>query len=154
MAGSLCGHHPLFLFISCMPPPNLPTPPPSSGKSTVLLIDDHAPFARMLKQFLSRASHLHIGGTAGTAEEGLDLARRLQPDLVLLDLDLPDRFGLDVLPLLKAVDPALRVIILTMHDDATYARLAAQKGADGFVTKRTLTEALLPEIDRVLGLEG
>jgi len=99
---------------------------------------------------LSTAANLHVVGEAGTAHEAVLQAKALQPDVVLLDLQLPDMDGLTALQQIKAVAPTARILIVTMHDHAAYISQAATAGAAGYVLKGARHHELLVAIQTVV----
>lgn len=103
---------------------------------TVVIVDDHADVREMLRLRIDATDDLTVVGTAGSAREGVDLAREAQPDVVLLDLGLPDLDGVEALPLLRAAAPGARIIVLSGYPVDQYGDAAARAGADGFVEKR------------------
>ena len=109
---------------------------------SVLLIDDDTTFLRHAERFLRRDQTLRVVGTASSAEEGVALARALQPDVVLLDLSMPEVDGFAALPDLREAAPYASVVALTMLDDARYRERALSRGADEFVPKNRLVEEL------------
>lgn len=109
----------------------------------ILIIDDEPPIRRLLSNALRRASHEPI--EAGDAASGLQAARSERPDIVLLDLGLPDRDGLELIPLLKTIGDAGLLIISAR--DATAEKVAAlDLGADDYITKPFDTEELLARL--------
>ncbi len=110
-----------------------------------MLVDDSPRFLDAARRFLTTQA-VEVVGEAHTGQEALGLLDVLAPDLVLLDLEMPDLDGLTVLRLIKARPDAPRVIIVTIHDQDEYRAATALAGADGFVAKRELTSALVPLI--------
>jgi DNA-binding NarL/FixJ family response regulator len=110
-----------------------------------LLVDDSPRFLDAARRFLATQA-IEVVGEAHTGQEALDLLDVLGPDLVLLDLELPDFDGLTILRRSKARPNAPRVVIVTIHDLEEYRTAVASAGADGFVPKRELTTALVPLI--------
>jgi DNA-binding NarL/FixJ family response regulator len=120
----------------------------------VFLVDDHSEFLGALAQFLSGDPRIEIVGQASSGTVALQRVAQIMPDLVLLDLSMPDLNGLEVTRRLKHWPNAPRVIILTIYDLPQYRRAAQAAGADGFVSKagfsaqlRLLISTLFPEID-------
>jgi DNA-binding NarL/FixJ family response regulator len=103
-------------------------------ETRVLLADDHAVLRAGLRLLLEGQPGLRVVGEAGDGREALQLAEALQPDLILLDLTMPDLGGLAALPLLRRAAPAARILILTMHDDESYLRQALRSGG-GYVVE-------------------
>jgi DNA-binding NarL/FixJ family response regulator len=118
---------------------------PAINKVHALLVDDSPRFLDAARRFLITQA-IDIVGEAHTGQEALDLLDVLGPNLMLLDLELPDFDGLTVLRRTKARPDAPRVIILTIHDLEEYRTAVASAGADGLVPKRELTTALVPLI--------
>jgi two-component system, NarL family, response regulator NreC len=116
----------------------------------ILLADDHAVLRAGLRLLLTSQEGLEVVGEAATGIETIDLAEKLQPDLILLDLTMPALGGLDALPLLRRLAPAARILILTMHDDPQYFRQALQGGAVGYVLKKAADVELLSAVRAVL----
>ena len=109
----------------------------------VLLVDDSPPFLVAAAGFLGMTPGIQAVG-ALSAREGLEQARRQPPDLVLLDLDMPEMNGFEALPLFKKLPGPPRVIIVTMHDAPAFRGAATDFGADGFVSKSAVSTQLLP----------
>src|SRR5262249_59914864 len=108
----------------------------------VLLIDDHKAFRVNARRTLEAAGY-ELVGTAGDGASGLDAARELAPDLVLLDIGLPDISGLEVAHVLHEANPALPVVLISTHDAGDFAELARSHGARGFLAKEALSRDAL-----------
>lgn len=115
-----------------------------------LCIDDHAIFRQGVKQILQQYDRQVKIGEAATARAAMELARESRWDVVLLDLSLPDRSGLQLLGELKREQPDLPVIVLTMHGDDEYAVRAVRGGASAYVTKESAPEELITALRKVL----
>jgi len=118
---------------------------------TILIVDDNAPIRAFLRGIAAQDPACQVVGEAADGAEGMRLAQALQPDIVLLDLVIPRVNGLDVLQWIKAVRPAIKVIIVTVHDEDAYRQAAADRGADAFLLKKTLVTVLLPTIQYLCG---
>jgi len=116
----------------------------------ILLADDHAVLRAGLRLLLENQPGLEVVGEASSGLEALDLALKLSPDLILLDLSMPGLGGLDALPALRKSVPSARVLILTMHDDPQYLRQALKQGASGYVLKKAADQELLSAVRAVL----
>lgn len=116
---------------------------------TVLIVDDHDIVREGLKQIVAETSDIIVGGEARTGFEAVESVRRGGWDVVVLDLNLPDRPGLDVLSQIRAIAPALPVLILSMQQNPTYAIHALKGGALGYVSKSTARDHLVNAIQRV-----
>ncbi|TMD13207.1 MAG: response regulator transcription factor [Chloroflexi bacterium] len=101
----------------------------------VLLVDDHAVFCDGLKTVLALQPDLEVVGTCGTVREAVEGARALQPDVVLLDVHLPDGSGIDAASGIKRERPQTQVVILTSDDDEAVLRTALQAGVTGYLSK-------------------
>jgi two-component system response regulator NreC len=120
------------------------------GERAVLLTDDHAVLRAGLRLLIESQPDLRVVGEAGDGGEALDLARRLQPDLILLDLGMPGLGGMEALAPLRKAAPQARILVLTMHDDETYLRQALRHGAAGYIPKKAADSDLLSAIRSVL----
>jgi DNA-binding NarL/FixJ family response regulator len=112
----------------------------------VVLVDDNPDFVRTVADFLGQDPSVEIVGLATSGERALDLVADHQVDLVIMDLAMPGMGGMEATRRLKSRHPAPLVIILSLHDDEAYRRMARQAGADGFIAKSELGEELLPLI--------
>jgi DNA-binding NarL/FixJ family response regulator len=127
------------------------SPPTTTPRRRVLLVDDH-PFMRAgLAQLIERQPDLAICGEAGNPAEALRLLPKARPDLVLSDLTMPGRSGLEFVKDLLATEPSLSILVVSMHDEAVYAERALRAGARGYIMKEAGGEALLGAIRQVLG---
>jgi two-component system, NarL family, invasion response regulator UvrY len=117
----------------------------------ILLADDHDVVRQGLKQILMESIPNLTFGEAPSGKEALRRARSEPWDVVLLDISLPDRSGLDVLKELRREYPALPVLVLSMHPEEQFAVRVLRAGAAGYVTKRTATKDLTAAVKKVLG---
>jgi DNA-binding NarL/FixJ family response regulator len=114
-----------------------------SSVTRILVVDDHRTFAELLSFALDAEVDLACVGHATTATEGIAAARQLRPDIVLMDLQLPDRDGITAAGILTRELPSLRVLILTAHPSPTEMARAGAAGACGFLAKDgSLTDVL------------
>ncbi len=122
---------------------------------SVLLVDDNPIFLRILTRFLEERSRLEVivVGSADGGEKALTKAPLLRPQVILVDLAMPDIHGLDLIPRLRGLMPHVIIIALTLMDPNSYREAVMTAGADGFVSKATLEEDLLPTIRRLAGCE-
>jgi DNA-binding NarL/FixJ family response regulator len=111
-------------------------------KKTVLIVDDHPFFREGLKSLLARHSGFELIGEAGNADEGLRKAKELSPDLVLMDISLPNGSGIEATRNILSLLPETRVVILSMHSKIHYITEAFRAGAAGYVVKESATEML------------
>jgi DNA-binding NarL/FixJ family response regulator len=101
----------------------------------VLVTDDHTLVRQGISHLLGGSEGFEVVGEAGSAAEALALVEEAKPDVVLLDISLPDRSGLEVAREIREKVPEAKVIMLTMHDDAAYVLKAVDVGAQGYVLK-------------------
>lgn len=109
----------------------------------LILVDDHAVVRSGLRMLLENEPDLAIVGEAGTAREAFSLIETARPDVVLMDIGLPDRSGIEATREIKAAHPAVAVVALTIHEDAEYFFQMLQAGASGYVPKRAAPQELL-----------
>lgn len=116
----------------------------------ILLADDHAILRAGLRLLIDRQPDLTVVGEASDGQEAVRAALALRPDLILLDLNMPGLDGLAALPQLREQLPQSRILILTMHDDASHLQKALLLGAAGYVLKKAADAELLLAIRAVL----
>ncbi len=116
----------------------------------ILVIEDHPLMREGISTWISHDPELELCGEASSAEEGLSAVSRLKPDLVLSDITLTGRSGLELIKDLKAVDPDLPVVMLSMHDESVYALRAMRAGARGYVMKKAGGAEVVSSIKEVL----
>ena len=112
------------------------------GQISVLICDDHALLRAGLQQLIDAEDDLKVVGEAANAEEAVEQARVLQPDVILLDIVMPGRSGLDALPEIVEAAPAAKVLMLSMQDEPGYVRRAFASGASGYVLKEAAASEL------------
>jgi two-component system nitrate/nitrite response regulator NarL len=115
----------------------------------LLLVDDHPVVRKGLSSVLSCREEVQIVGEAGDGREALRKAKELLPDLVLMDIDLPQMDGLAVSELLRREHPQIKVLILSMHTSSEYVLRIVQSGARGYVLKEASPEELVKAIETV-----
>jgi DNA-binding NarL/FixJ family response regulator len=116
----------------------------------ILLIDDHPIMRHGLAQLLRMEEGLEICGEAGSAREGIEAIPKVSPDLVILDLTLPDRHGLELLKDIQVQHPGMRCLVLSMHDEALYAERALRAGARGYIMKEVAADHLVTAVRKIL----
>ncbi len=116
----------------------------------VLIADDHAILRRGLQEILARELADSVFGEAKDAQEVIERTKGDDWDLVILDITMPGRSGLDVLRDLKALRPKLPVLILSMHSEAQYGKRVLRAGAAGFMNKESAPEELIKAVQKVL----
>ena len=116
----------------------------------ILIADDHAIVRRGLKEILARDLKGVTCGEAGNAREVLSQVRTQSWDLLILDITMPGRSGLDILKDLKALQPKLPVLVLSMHPESQLGRRALNTGASGYMNKESAPEELIKAIRKML----
>ena len=116
---------------------------------TVVIADDHTIVRRGLVSLLSLAEGITVVGEAENGREALEVALRLRPDVVLMDVSMPQLNGLDATEQLKKRDPGIKVLILSAHDNDEYVRRVVRSGANGYLLKSTTHEELFAAIRTV-----
>ena len=114
-----------------------------ANEKTALIVDDHPLFREGVKTLIERTPHFRVVGEAGNGEEALALAKALKPDVVLLDLSLPDQSGVEVTRQIRTFVPDSRIVIVSMHSKVDLITKAFQAGATGYVVKESATEKLV-----------
>ena len=112
----------------------------------ILSVDDHAIVRNGVKILFEGHPELATFGEASNAQEAMRLVREQEWDVVVMDITLGDRSGIEVMKDLKSIRPRLPVLMLTMHSEAQYARRAFKAGAAGYITKDSLPEELAAAI--------
>ncbi|NTV13495.1 MAG: response regulator transcription factor [Desulfobulbaceae bacterium] len=116
----------------------------------LVMIEDHPLVLEAVKQLFTNRKDMTVIGCVSRGDEGLALTREQRPEVVILDISLPDVSGLDLCPLLLEVSPGTKVIFLSMHDQESYIRRALNSGARGYVLKTEKPDRLLNAIDAVM----
>jgi DNA-binding NarL/FixJ family response regulator len=114
-----------------------------ANQKTALIVDDHPLFREGVKTLIERTPHFRVVGEAANGEEALALAKALKPDVVLLDLSLPDQSGVEVTRQIRTFVPDSRIVIVSMHSKVDLITKAFQAGATGYVVKESATEKLV-----------
>jgi two-component system, NarL family, response regulator NreC len=117
----------------------------------IVIADDHGVLRAGLRSLLNEEPDLEVVGEAADGHEALRVAGELQPDLVLLDLDMPGMGGLSAAEELKRTQPDMAILILTVHEDDTLLQEAIRAGASGFIVKRAVESELINAIHSVVG---
>lgn len=120
-----------------------------SEKIRIVLVDDHAVLRAGLTALLNAEDDMEVVGEAGDGAASLRIVADRQPDVVLLDINMPNMSGLEALAELRKVAPQSRILVLTMHDDQTYLRQVLAQGGAGYVLKQAADSELLTAIRTV-----
>jgi DNA-binding NarL/FixJ family response regulator len=121
-----------------------------AAKISIMIVDDHPLFREGLKTIVGSDKRFEIVGEAGTGKKALESAIKIKPDLMMIDLSLPDMSGIQLTRKICDKLPTIKIIIVTMHSKVDYMAEAFQAGATGFVIKESAAEGLLKGIDTVL----
>jgi DNA-binding NarL/FixJ family response regulator len=112
----------------------------------IVIVDDHPLFRKGLEQLINSDNSFAICGEAGNAAEGIEVIRKLNPDLAIVDLSLPGANGIELIKNIRAEFPKLPILVLSMHDESLYALRALRAGGNGYVMKHeamaNVTEAI------------
>jgi two-component system response regulator DegU len=119
-------------------------------KIKILLCDDNDNFRQLLLQYINSLPGVDIVGEAVDGVDVIEKTESLDPDLVLMDLSMPNQSGLDATKTIKEKWPGKSVIILTLYEDSVYKELADEFNADGFIAKSSIKAQLPTVIDRIL----
>ncbi|UPG88472.1 response regulator transcription factor [Luteibacter aegosomaticola] len=116
----------------------------------IVLVDDHAIVREGFKRLIQLEPDLDVVAEARNADEAVDAVTQHRPDLVAVDLSLPDGSGLPLIEHLGSIEPSMRIIVLSMHDGEPYVSEAMRRGARGYVTKGVAPEELVAAVRAVL----
>lgn len=122
----------------------------SSKPKGIFLVEDHPTFREGLGQILEKEQDLTICGSAGTAAKAMTGIARLKPDLVLVDISLPGKSGLELIKEIRKTDRVVKLLVLSMHDEALYADRVLRAGGDGYIMKQEDSEEIVNAIQDVL----
>jgi len=118
----------------------------SDGAVTVLLVDDHAVVREGYRRLLERGGNIEVIGEADAADTALERFRELSPQVVVMDIALPGVSGVEAMRRMLAANPATRVLMFSMYEDAIFANRALQAGACGYVTKANAPNVLVEAV--------
>ena len=128
--------------------PKSKTPP---GRKKILLVDDHPMMRAGLAQLINLQPDMIVCGEAGQPSEAFTLLSQSRPDLVLTDLTMPGRGGLEFIKDMIALDSSIHILVNSMHDEVVYAERCLRAGARGYIMKESGSENLLVALRRVIG---
>jgi two-component system response regulator NreC len=129
-------------------------PQSARKKIRILLADDHAMVRQGFRMILSAQPDMEIVGEAGNGREAVELAEQLQPDLVVMDVAMPELNGIEATRRIAASSPRTRVLALSMYKDSVYVREILRAGARGFLLKDAIDHDLLAAVRAVASGEG
>ena len=119
----------------------------------LLLVDDHPGFINAAVRHLRRLDWVEVAGMAGNGIEAITQCETLRPDVVLMDLAMPEMGGLQATRLIKAQDNAPYIVIASHFDDAEHREHTLRAGADAFVSKLSYIHGIMPILERLAGRE-
>jgi DNA-binding NarL/FixJ family response regulator len=125
-------------------------PKAQPSKTRLLILDDHPMMREGLAQLINNEPDLTVCGQAGTGVEGLEMVANLKPDLLLADISLPDKSGIEVIKDSLALHPEVPVLVISMHDETLYAERILRAGARGYIMKQEGGLKLMAAIRQVL----
>jgi DNA-binding NarL/FixJ family response regulator len=120
----------------------------------ILLADDHAVVRQGFKMILAEQPDMEIAGEAANGREAVELAEKIKPDVVVMDVAMPELNGIEATRRLAASAPHIRVLALSMHKDSVYVREILRAGARGYLLKDSPAQDLLAAVRAVAGGEG
>lgn len=120
------------------------------GRRRILVVDDHAVLREGLIAQINREADLVVCGEAANAREALAAVENLKPEMVLADISLPGRNGLELIRDIRALQPAVPVLVLSMHDPALFAERVLRAGGRGYISKQRSGQRLIAAIRHVL----
>jgi DNA-binding NarL/FixJ family response regulator len=123
---------------------------PAQKKSRILIIDDHVMVREGVAEIIKHEPDLDVCGTATTADEGIEAVRKLKPDLILVDITLPGKNGIEFIKDARAMNPDLRILVMSMHDESLYADRVLRAGGRGYIRKQEGGEKLIAALRRVV----
>jgi DNA-binding NarL/FixJ family response regulator len=115
----------------------------------LVIADDHAIVREGLKRIVSDAPELQVVGEAADGTEVMQRVRELEVDVLVLDLSMPGRSGMELIKLVKAEKPKLRILVLSMHQETQYAVRAIRSGASGYLTKESAPAQLVQALAKI-----
>src|SRR5262245_22310229 len=121
-----------------------------SAKKQIVIVDDHPMMRQGLAQLINNEPDLKVASEAGTAREALELITGRKPDLILVDITLPDKNGLELIKDIQAQLPRLPLLVVSMHDEALYAERVLRAGGRGYIMKQAGGKKMLEAIRQVL----
>lgn len=118
-------------------------------KASIIIIDDHTLVRETWSLILNQHSQFQVIGEVGNAEEGIELAKNLSPDIIIMDINLPGMNGIEATELISKMSPASKILAVSLHIQPSYAKKIMQKGAMGYVTKNSSREEMFEAIEKV-----
>ncbi len=128
-------------------PVQLPTP--VNTKTRVFIVDDHPLLRKGLGELINQQLDMTICGEAEDAPEALKAVCQIRPDLVIVDISLKSQNGIELIKNIKAVNPSIQILVLSMHDESIYALRVLKAGAKAYVMKQEVVDKVMEAIRRI-----
>src|SRR5215472_5601368 len=120
------------------------------SRRKVLIVDDHPMMRQGLAQLINNEPDLTACGEAEGAQQALELVKTTSPDLVLVDISLPDKHGLELIKDIQVLHPGLAILVVSMHDESLYAERVLRAGGRGYIMKQEGGKKMMQAIRTVL----
>ena len=128
----------------------IPASPLTEARKNIVIVDDHPTTREGLRGVINREPDLLVCGEAANARQAMDAVQKLAPDLVLVDVTMPGKSGLELVKDLRALHPQTRILVVSMHEESLYAERMLRAGAGGYINKQQPPEELVKAIRQVL----
>jgi DNA-binding NarL/FixJ family response regulator len=119
-------------------------------KITIAIVDDHKLIRQMWALMFADHAGIEVTGEAGTLDNAIEMIKSKRPDIVILDINLEDKSGMDAVPLIRKFSPGTRIIAVSMINQPAYAKKILQLGAKGYVTKNSAIEEIMKAVEQVM----
>ncbi len=119
-------------------------------RKKIFIVDDHPVFRKGLAQLIDEEADLHVTGEAESVTQAIQLIQNGVPDLVIVDITLKDKSGIDLIEYLKEYFPHLPILVISMHDESLYAERVLRAGALGYITKQEMTGNVVVAVRQVI----
>jgi DNA-binding NarL/FixJ family response regulator len=127
----------------------MPAPPPSRQKTRILIVDDHPMLREGLASLLGAQPDIEVCGQAESAPQALDMIPSTHPDIVIADVTMPGRSGIELIKDIAAMYPRVATLAVSMHDESVYAERVLRAGARGYIMKKEGGKRILEAIRKV-----
>jgi len=119
-------------------------------KITIVVVEDHQLVREMWSELFAKNEGVEVIGESGVFDEAIEMIKTKRPNIVLLDINLPQASGFDAVPLIRKFSPGTKVIAVSMHSQPAYAKKMLQLGAKGYITKNSSRQEILTAIEEVM----
>lgn len=120
-------------------------------RKKIFIVDDHPVFRKGLAQLINEEEDLEVIGEAEQVDQAIAVIPAQMPDLVIVDITLKDRSGIDLIETLQTRSPDLPILVISMHDESLYAERVLRAGALGYITKQEMTDNVVRAVRQVMG---